>query len=99
MAELEDYGIDRATLQRMYEEWRAGKSKSFLERKYLGKSDSHGKLFSSLVRRFLGHETERRHPMADELQRLRNENAGLRALLRSHGIDPDTRPVSRLPST
>mgnify|MGYP000197513831 CR=1 FL=1 len=99
MAELEDYGINRATLQRMYEEWRAGKSKSHLEQKYLGKSESHGKLFSSLVRRFLGYETERRHRMADELQRLRNENTRLRALLRSHGIDPDARPVSTLHPT
>lgn len=91
MAELEDYRIDLPMLQRMYDEWRAGKSKSSLEQKYLGKPESHGKLFTSLVRRYLGHETERPHRMTDELKRLRNENARLRALLRSHGIDPDAR--------
>jgi hypothetical protein len=82
MADLDDYGIDRPTLERMYAEWKAGASKSALERRYLGRDGSHGKLFTSLVRRFLDRETEERHPLAVENERLR-------ALLHRHGIDPD----------
>jgi hypothetical protein len=79
MSDLENYGIDKPTLERMYAEWEAGKSK---ERRYLGRDGSHGKLFTSLVRRFLGRETEEQHPLAVENERLR-------ALLRRHAIDPD----------
>lgn len=68
--DLEEYGIDKETLQRMYSDWRAGASKSELERKYLGKGESHGKVFSSLVRRYLGIETERTHPLVKENERL-----------------------------
>lgn len=84
MAELSDYGIDLDTLRRMYEEWQHGVPKSFLEEKYLKKTESHGKLFSSLVRRFLGKETEKQHPLV-------TENERLRALLRSRGVDPDAK--------
>jgi hypothetical protein len=84
MAELGDYGLTLDDLRRMYDEWVKGASKSDLERRYLGKNESHGKLFTGLVRRFLGHETERRHPLVAE-------NVRLRALLRQHGIDPDDR--------
>lgn len=59
-------------------------SESDLDRRYLGKYESRGKLFSNLVRRYLGHQTEKRHPLVVE-------NARLRALLRRHGIDPDER--------
>ena len=82
MASLDDYGIDKATLREMYERWKDGASKSSLEIKYLGKVESHGKLFTSLVRTHLGIETERRSKTALENERLRR-------LLRKHGIDPD----------
>lgn len=55
MASLDDYGIDKATLREMYERWKDGASKSSLEIDYLGKVESHGKLFSSLVRTHLGY--------------------------------------------
>lgn len=82
MASLDDYGIDKATLREMYERWKDGASKSSLEIKYLGKVESHGKLFSSLVRTHLGIETERRSKTVIENERLRR-------LLRKHRIDPD----------
>lgn len=82
MAELEDYGLTLGALRDMYDEWVQGASKSELERRYLGKPESHGKLFTSLVRRFLGFDTEQRSPLVVE-------NARLRALLRQHGIDPE----------
>lgn len=89
MPDLGDYGIDLDTLRRMYDEWRAGATKSQLERTYLNKPESHGKLFSSLVREHLGIETEARSPLAAENARLRAENSRLRALLARAGIDPD----------
>ena len=82
MASLDDYGIDKATLREMYERWKDGASKSSLEIKYLGKVESHGKLFTSLVRTHLGIETERRSKTVIENERLRR-------LLHKHGIDPD----------
>jgi DNA-binding SARP family transcriptional activator len=83
MAELEDFGIDLDTLKRMYREWQEGAPKGHLEQKYLKKTESHGKLFSSLVRKYLGKETEKRHPLVKENERLRE-------MLRSHNVDPDT---------
>lgn len=88
MAELTDYGIDLATLRAMYQQWQRGVPKTHLEAQYLHKTQSHGKLFSSLVKRYLGHETERTHPLAEEAARLRDENRRLRDLLQRHGIDP-----------
>lgn len=67
----------------MYEEWQKGVPKSYLEEKYLKKTESHGKLFSNGVRRHLGIETEKQHPLVQENARLRN-------LLKKHGIDPDS---------
>lgn len=89
MSELSDYGIDLPTLRRMYDEWCAGAKKSELERRYLHKPESHGKLFSTLVRRHLGIETERHSSATGEVARLRAENERLRTLLRTHGIDPE----------
>lgn len=89
MSDLADYGIDLPTLRRMYDEWRDGATKSELERRYLHKPESHGKLFSTLVRNHLGIETERRSSASDEIAQLRTENERLRALLRTHGIDPE----------
>jgi len=82
MADLEDYGINLETLREMHRRWQEGESKSALEIEYLDKVGSHGKLFSSLVRRYLGIETERRSASALEIDRLRR-------LLHKHGIDPD----------
>jgi hypothetical protein len=89
VAALEDLGIDLDTLRRMYDEWRAGAKKSDLERRYLNKPESHGKLFSSLVREHLGIETEKRSSLAAEKDALAHEVARLRRLLIAHGIDPD----------
>ncbi len=50
VAELEDYGIDLDTLRAMLEDWRSGANKSELERRYLSRPESHGKLFTTLVR-------------------------------------------------
>jgi len=82
MPELRDYGIGIESLREMYEKWQQGETKSALEIEYLGKVESHGKLFSSLVRRHLGIETEKRSPSALEIARLRR-------LLVDNGIDPD----------
>lgn len=81
MADLDDYGISQAELETMYAEFLNGVSKSELERKYLGKPESHGKLFSSLVLRYLGIETEKRSPQSREVERLQR-------LVRSLGADP-----------
>jgi hypothetical protein len=89
MRELEDYGIDRDTLQQMYDLWRDGATKSDLERRYLNKPESHGKLFTALVREHLGIDTERRSTLHAERDALRAEVARLRARLAAHGIDPD----------
>lgn len=89
MGELADYDIDIERLRSMYDEWLAGSNKSDLERRYLSKPGSHGKLFSSLVREHLGIETERRSQLADERDQLRLEVQRLRAVLRANGIDPD----------
>ena len=48
MGDLSEYGITREVLQEMYDLWRQGAKKSDLERRYLDKPESHGKLFSSL---------------------------------------------------
>jgi hypothetical protein len=86
MGDLEDYGIDIETLRRMYNEYESGVPKSQLERRYLGKPESHGKVFSALVRKYLGVETEKRSTLAVE-------NARLKRLLRSLGVtDFDTEP-------
>jgi hypothetical protein len=88
MADLKDYGIDLVTLQSMYDQWCAGAKKSHLERTYLSEPESHGKVFSSLVREHLGVETEVRSPLAAENARLGDENARLRERLARAGIAP-----------
>lgn len=88
MADLSDYGISIATLREMYDQWQAGAKKSELERRYLGKPESHGKLFTTLVREHLGFETERKSGLAEERDGLRREVQRLRSLLHQHGIDP-----------
>jgi hypothetical protein len=88
MGELSDYGITREVLQEMYNLRCQGAKKSDLERHYLDKPESHGKLFSSLIREHLGIETERRSHLTAERDELVREVARLKALLRQHGIDP-----------
>jgi hypothetical protein len=90
MADLAEYGIDLATLRQMYQEWCDGAKKSDLERRYLNKPESHGKLFTSLVRQHLGENTERKSAIAVERDALVAEVARLRRLLSDHGIDPDS---------
>lgn len=89
MADLTDYGIDLPTLRHMYELWCDGAKKSDLERRFLNKPESHGKLFSGLVREHLGIETERRSGLTTERDELAREVRRLSALLREHGIDPN----------
>jgi hypothetical protein len=79
MPDLAALGIDRKTVERMYAEWQAGASKSELERRHLSKGESHGKLFTSLVKQGLGLDTEQASPTRQEIQRLREENKQLRA--------------------
>lgn len=88
MGDLSEYGLDIATLREMYERWRAGATKSSLERDYLDAPQSHGKLFTSLVREHLGVETERRSSQSDRIAELEREVEHLRRLLRERGIDP-----------
>jgi hypothetical protein len=89
MGELSDYGISEDVLRQMYYEWRGGAKKSDLERRYLNRPQSHGKLFTSLVRQHLGIETEQRSSLTEERDELAREVVRLKALLRQHGIDPD----------
>jgi hypothetical protein len=77
--DLDALGIDRAVVQRMYDDWQAGASKSALERRYFDKGESHGKLFTALVKQELGVDTERASRLGEEIQLLREENARLRA--------------------
>lgn len=74
---------ERALARDMYEAWLAGMTKSDVEERFLGSSRAHGKRFSLLVKKHLGIDTERAHPLTVENERLRR-------VLRTHGIDPDT---------
>ena len=73
-------------LSQLYEQWWARATKSELERTYLDTPQSHGELFSSLVREHVGIETEARSAQSTRLAELEQENRRLRQLLRSHGI-------------
>jgi hypothetical protein len=77
--DLDALEIDRDGVQRMYDEWQAGASKSALERRYFDKGESHGKLFTALVKQELGVDTERASRLGDEIQLLREVNVRLRA--------------------
>lgn len=61
-----------------------------LERRYLNKPQSHGKLFTALVREHLGIETEQKSALKGERDALADEVARLKAMLRENGIDPMT---------
>ncbi len=56
-----------------------GASKSALEGSYFDKGESHGKLFTALVKQEMGIDTERASRQREELQCLGEENARLRA--------------------
>ncbi len=72
-----------AMVKEMYRLWRYdGTPKSTLEIRSFGAAQAHGKRFTALVKRHLGIDTEKQHPLAAEVERLR-------ALLVQHGIDPD----------
>jgi hypothetical protein len=90
LGELADHGIDLATLRDIYARWRAGATKSELERDYLNAPQSHGKLFSALVREHLGVETEKRSGQSQRIDELEQEVRRLRQLLRDSQIDPDS---------
>lgn len=79
MPDLDALGVDRTVVERMYEEWQAGASKNALERRYFDKGESHGKLFTALVKQELGVDTERASRLGEEIHRLREENARVRA--------------------
>ena len=87
MGELSDYSITREVLQETYDLWSQGAKKSDSDRRYLDKPESHGKLFSSLVREPLGRETERKSHLTAERDELVREVARQKAVLRWHGID------------
>ncbi len=71
----------RAVATEMFERWQSGAPKSALEVEYWNDAASHGKRFTSYIRRRLGHETERKSAQTLRVERLE-------ALLRVHGIDP-----------
>ena len=71
----------RRQAEEMHARWLAGEAKSQLEITYWGDGTSHGKRFTSYVRRWLGVETERR---SEQTERIRH----LEALLRINGIAP-----------
>ena len=71
----------RAVATEMFERWQSGAPKSALEVEYWNNATSHGKRFTSYVRRWLGHETERKSAQTLRVERLE-------ALLRVHGISP-----------
>ena len=86
MGELNDLGIDIDTLRTMYDQWCGGATKSSLERDYLEAPQSHGKLFSRLVRDHLGVETEKRSSQSDRIAELEREVERLNQILQSHGL-------------
>lgn len=81
MRDKESDEQDRALAQEMLDRFQAGESKSTLEIEYWNDGTSHGKRFTSFVRKHLGVETESRSRQTQELERLRN-------LLRRSGISP-----------
>lgn len=70
-----------AVATEMFERWQSGAPKSALEVEYWNNAASHGKRFTSYIRRWLGHETERKSAQTLRVERLET-------LLRVHGINP-----------
>lgn len=65
----------------MHDRWRAGEAKSRLEIEFWDDSTSHGKAFTSYVRRWLGVETEKKSSQSERVGELED-------LLRVHGVSP-----------
>lgn len=65
----------------MYERWQIGDSKSRLEIEYWDDSTAHGKAFTSYIKRWLGHQTEKESSQTVQITRLES-------LLRINGISP-----------
>jgi hypothetical protein len=82
-AENDDLSDDehRELATQLYERWEAGAPKSALEIEFWDDPTSHGKRFTSYVRRWLGRETERKSGQTEQIERLE-------ALLRAHGLSP-----------
>lgn len=71
----------RALAESLYRRWEAGESKSSLEVDVWGDASSHGKRFTSYIRRWLDRETEKKSSQTEHVERLEG-------LLRAHGISP-----------
>jgi len=76
-----DADEERSLAEAMLARFQAGEPKSGLEIEYWDDATSHGKHFSSFVKRVLGVETEGRSRQTEEIDRLS-------LLLRRHGIAP-----------
>lgn len=70
-----------AVATEMHARWQAGESKSAIEIDVWGNATSHGKKFTSYVRRWLGVETEKKANQTEHIEHLE-------ALLRTHGVSP-----------
>jgi hypothetical protein len=71
----------RSLAAELHSRWEAGESKSSLEVEFWDDPSSHGKRFTSYVRRWIGRETERKSSQTEQIERLE-------ALLRVHGVSP-----------
>ncbi len=71
----------RVLARRLYARWGSGESKSALEVEFWNDAASHGKHFTSYIRKWLGQETERKSGQSQEIERLRT-------LLRVQGVSP-----------
>lgn len=91
---MQRYGIDIPTLERMYLDWKdGGVPKSVVEARYLRTRRNHGKLFSKLVRTYLGIETQAKSAAAQRVEELEAEIEVLRNLLTENGVPlPDIAP-------
>jgi hypothetical protein len=76
------YDCTDERLAELLTDWRNGRSKNDIERVEFNDPASHGKGITAAWRDRLGVESEKRHPLALEVDRLR-------LLLIEHGIDPD----------
>lgn len=71
----------RVLAAELYERWSAGDKKSPLEVEYFANPTSHGKFFTSYLRKWLGVETEHKSIQTEYIERLES-------LLRANGISP-----------
>ncbi len=70
-----------AIARTLYARWETGEAKSSIELEAWGDATSHGKRFTSYVRRWLDLETEKKSAQTEHVERLE-------ALLRIHGVSP-----------